>query len=222
MKLARETALTLMQYVDGELAGDEKAHVEALLRDDPEARTFVAELEQLGRTVESVILARGQTFDVADDVMKAIDDEAPISEVPEVKPSRPKLVVVPGGKKDEPEEAAPAAETSRLRRVAVVAVATLALAAGVAFFLQKNNAPEQAAHKSPAPRGPVTGEVAIEGPRGPAAPESVAASEPSAGSVHVDQVQAPSHGVSVFELPETNAASSSVVVWIDESVGGQP
>lgn len=221
MKLARETVLTLMQYVDGELAGDEKARAEALLRDDPEARTFVAELEQLGRTVEAVILARGQSFDIADDVMKAVDDEAPISEVPDVKPSRPKLVVVPGGKKDDPEEASPVGETSRLRRVAVVAVATLALAAGVAFFVQKGNAPEQA-QKAPPPRGPVTGEVAIEGPRGATAPESVAASEPTGGSVHVDQVQAPSHGVSVFELPETNAASSSVVVWIDESVGGQP
>lgn len=153
MKLARETVLTLMQYVDGELAGDEKARAEALLRDDPEARTFVAELEQLGRTVEAVILARGQSFDIADDVMKAVDDEAPISEVPDVKPSRPKLVVVPGGKKDDPEEASPVGETSRLRRVAVVAVATLALAAGVAFFVQKGNAPEQA-QKAPPPRGP--------------------------------------------------------------------
>ncbi len=75
------------------------------------------------------------------------------------------------------------------------------------------------ATKTAAPRGPVTGEVSIEGPK-TAAPETVAKAEPS-GAVHVDQVQAPSHGVSVFELPETTAASSSVVVWIDESVGGQ-
>ena len=73
------------------------------------------------------------------------------------------------------------------------------------------------ATKTAAPRGPVTGEVSVEGPK---TPETVAKAEPS-GVVHVDQVQAPSHGVSVFELPETTAASSSVVVWIDESVGGQ-
>lgn len=231
MKLAKETVLTLMQYVDGELAGDDKERAAKLVKEDPEAARFVAELEALSKQVESIVLARGAEvapdFDVADDVMAAIERDA---QEAETKPERVRLVAIAGGAK-KTEEAKPAAkpaepagrttEESRFRRIGIVAVATLALAAGVAFMMKQQGPADgksgPQATKTAAPRGPVTGEVSVEGPK---TPETVAKAEPS-GAVHVDQVQAPSHGVSVFELPETTAASSSVVVWIDESVGGQ-
>ena len=137
MKLAKETVLTLMQYVDGELAGDDKERAAKLVKEDPDAARFVAELEALSKQVESIVLARGAEvapdFDVADDVMAAIERDA---QEAETKPERVRLVAIAGGAK-KTEEAKPAAkpaepagrttEESRFRRIGIVAVATLAL-----------------------------------------------------------------------------------------------
>jgi anti-sigma factor RsiW len=198
--LAKETMLTLMQYADGELAGEEREKAEKILREDPEAAKFVAELEALSKTVDHLVMSRvSADFDVSDAVMDKLEEAEPPKKVAPVR----------------------SIESARWKRIGVVAAATLALAAGVAFFMKQSQPEKTAAKPVPTlPPGPVTNDVAIEGPK---QDEPKPEEEKTAG-VNVNLVDSPQHAVSVIMLPEgesANASASSVVVWIDESAGGQ-
>jgi hypothetical protein len=107
---------------------------------------------------------------------------------------------------------------------AVAAGAALALAAGVAVVARSGDRAE-------APRAPVAsvvaphGEVASE-PAGPTVAQQNVS--PQQG-VEVDEIDSPSRGISVFEIPLGSAAAaagapgqvapSSVVIWIDDEPG---
>jgi hypothetical protein len=95
------------------------------------------------------------------------------------------------------------ARSRRARGVVAIAVAAVALAAGFAVLMR--------------PAGPGVPEIASgPSPVGSLLPSPLAAMT----SVEVNEVDVPSRGVSVFEIPVAGAMSktaSSVVVWIDDS-----
>ncbi len=109
-----------------------------------------------------------------------------------------------------------ARRSSRLQIAVSAAAAGLALAAAVALYVRAGG-DRTADHAPVASVGipPVDFQV-------PSA--SVAQAEP-AGGVEVNEIDAPSRGVSVFEIPVGAAAAvagpSSVVVWVDEDPGSK-
>jgi anti-sigma factor RsiW len=113
---------------------------------------------------------------------------------------------------------AAAAARVPLRRVRprpwiAAAGAALALAACLAIYVKSRSG---------------SGEVAMHRAGESAGVDSVAADLRVAGGVEVDEIDAPTRGVSVFEIPVGGAAAaaglshpSSVVVWIDDEPGSR-
>jgi hypothetical protein len=232
--LSRDAMLELMAYADGELEGADLARVEALVASSDEARRIV---QSMGGVAEWVRVAdaesprREATHRMADGIAVAVMAQIAMSAaaIPG-SPASPSISL----------DAARARRASRRYpapgRLAAAGAGLLALAAGTVLFLRTSGPGVDARHaahtkatksvvaQAEGPSiGPLPGSVAAN-----AGVESVAQNgADDVSGVDVEQVESPSHQVSVFYLPAVAAAAagsnaSSVVVWIgdDKAPGG--
>lgn len=198
MNLSQDALMKLMAYVDGELAGDEKHEVEALLAQNVDAARFVTDLSLLGAGVELALEPRTASFDVADAVMASVATTTQDTKTA-TKASVP------------PVASLAKAREKRASRAPVVAgvAAVLALAASLFLVARPKEAPLAL---SPGPAVPA---ARTETPASSAGALAVMEAPASSGDVEVDAVDSPT--VSVFYLPSANELSTSVVVWVDET-----
>jgi len=236
MSLSHETLLELMSLADGELDGPDKERVERLLESDDEARQVVASLRGdevgawLAETMDRRAGASGADG-VADAVMASIagpaavaaggpngaSSAANVGSVARGANAWPALTV--SGGKVASLAAARARRSPRLQLVASAGAAALALAAGVALYVRAGtrhldeHAPVASVF-APAVDVEAASAVAQRGVPG------------AGGGVEVNEIDAPSRGVSVFEIPVGAAAAvakpsgaSSIVVWVDDDPG---
>lgn len=215
MSLSSENMMKLMAYVDGELAGTERAEVEKLLSADEDALRFVEQIAGLGTIVSEGHAARAgasiAAFDVADAVIASVKDAA---RDPKVEEGTSKRVSVA------PVVALDVARAQRQQRMKIGAgvVAVLAFAAAVFVYARPSEAPMASGPATPAA-------TATQAPSANPSPDpntaqqtaSNAAPSGNGAGVEVSAVESPGHSVSVFYLPTANELSTSVVVWIDET-----
>jgi negative regulator of sigma E activity len=187
----------LMAYADGELEGDERSQIEALVQSNPEAARVLEELSVLGECIRIV----AETHPVA--LPEGIAD-AVIARIHA--------------------DAAPAAGASgrvielaaRRRRTYALVAGLVAAAAAVVFVARVSNdepvaqsphaVPTAAAPAAPLPIRP--------------APSAALALAPSA-SAESETPGAPS--VSVILVPREGETASSIVIWLgEESPSGGP
>ncbi len=76
----------LSAYLDGELSAEESARVATLLRDDPEARQFLAELRELSALVET-LPRRTAPESILEDVQRHLERDELIGETPPEAPA---------------------------------------------------------------------------------------------------------------------------------------
>ena len=227
MSLSHDTVLELMSLADGELEGDDKARVERLVASSDEARRVLEAMQraEVGAWLsesEHARAGKGGADGIADAVMAAVEGSAQgrsvaprASKATSSATSSASLqsggVVSIAGVRTR--------KSSRVQFAVSAAVAGLALAAAVALYVRAGG-DRTTDHAPVASVGipPVDFQV-------PSA--SVAQVEP-AGGVEVNEIDAPSRGVSVFEIPVGAAAAvanptgaSSVVVWVDEDPGSK-
>lgn len=211
MSLSHDTVLELMSLADGELEGDDKERVEQLVSSSEEARRVVEAMRRgdVGAWLATSMddrAGKAGADGIADAVMAAVGQAAN-------GPSKASVSSEAGGVVS---MAGRARRSSRLQIAVSAAAAGLALAAAVALYVRAGG-DQTADHAPVASVGipPVDFQV-------PSA--SVAQAEP-AGGVEVNGIDAPSRGVSVFEIPVGAAAAvagpSSVVVWVDEDPGSK-
>lgn len=211
MSLSHDTVLELMSLADGELEGDDKERVEQLVSSSEEARRVVEAMRRgdVGAWLATSMderAGKAGADGIADAVMAAVRQAAN-------GPSKASVSSEAGGVVS---MAGRARRSSRLQIAVSAAAAGLALAAAVALYVRAGG-DRTADHAPVASVGipPVDFQV-------PSA--SVAQAEP-AGGVEVNEIDAPSRGVSVFEIPVGAAAAvagpSSVVVWVDEDPGSK-
>ncbi len=217
MSLSHETVLELMSLADGELDGADKERVEKLVASSDEARRIMEAMRrgEVGAwlTVSMDERAGSAGADgIADAVMAAVG-QASSAPAPAPKAS---LSTEAGGVVS---IAGRARRSSRLQIALSGAVAGLALAAAIALYVRAGG-DGTTDHAPVASVGipPVDFQV-------PSA--SVAQAVPP-GGVEVNEIDAPSRGVSVFEIPVGAAAAvasppgaSSVVVWVDDDPGSK-
>ncbi len=183
--LTHEELQLLMRFADGEASTDDEARAVRMLAQHPDAHDVVLETMTLGDWVRETAEAPALGFDISGAVMARLD----VGEQPKLVADRPTL---PSQATAEARKVIAFPKPAPLRWGAAV-VAALAVAAGIAFVIERPSAPT----------GPV------------AHLEPVAAPADTVG-VAVDHVESP-NGVSVFYLPAAlNANASSVVVWIDD------
>jgi hypothetical protein len=213
MSLSRETMLELMALADGELQGGARERAERLVADNEEARRVVEAMRapQLGAWLGEAVSGRSAAADgVADAVMATIASQGAANVGPDRSAGTPAnegggvvRLTAPSG-----------------RRAAWVPVVTLvALAAGVLLVLRSIRRDEV----EPAPVASVTLPSPSLGTATPVASVSAPLSAVPIRGVEVEEIDSPSRGVSVFEIPLGNAAAaaghaapSSVVIWIDD------
>jgi hypothetical protein len=218
LSLPRETLLELMAFADGELDASARVRAEKLLSENAEARRVVEGLRLHSRTVGAwlgaAVEARAVAADgVADSVMATIEVARD--------PGGVIRLAAMGGRR-----------SSRLRGARTTAIAALAVAAAVAIYARSQHGaiPTGAAPVARvlAPSPP----SALPGSQTAASPSALAQeTEPPPAGVEVDQIDSPSRGVSVFEIPLGSAAAaagateqarpSSVVIWIDDEPAGK-
>jgi hypothetical protein len=199
-----------MSLADGELEGEAKLRAEKLVSESDEARRA---LEGFRAPAPHVALWLSESLDrrataagvdgIADSVMRAIATEAPA----------PAAVV-----RIEDARARASAARPRAPRAGMLLGAVLgatAIAAGVALFIKSN-------------AKPASDQMPVASVGMPSVDMQKPPTEPSGSTgVEVDEVDSPSRGISVFEIPLTPVAGamanvgaarsgSSVVVWIDE------
>jgi hypothetical protein len=216
MSLSQETMLELMQYADGELEGDARARIEALLQTSDQARGIVEAMGALGEVVRDGVDARANAsaggYGIADAVMAAVAGDA-------ARAQDAHGGVVPIGN----------ARSARRARTGVTSavVAALALAAGVFLFVT-TKAPAPTAKEEPVSSMPASAPLAPAAiaPSAGAAPEEVAKAD--APGVDLEEVRSIRNKVNVFFMPAAASAgavapgaAASVVVWIDDRHGGQ-
>jgi anti-sigma factor RsiW len=195
MSLSRQTMLELMAYADGELPSADHARIEQLLASNDEARRVVGAIGELSEWVDeayeepSAVLSN----DIATVVM------ARVKSLPQT------------------ERVAPVVDLASVRRTRILAVAVAAVALAAGVMLYNRGEPRTAMGPDRATPPPIATLPAT--PPAPSAPPIEVA---AAGGVDVEHVESPSHEVSVFYLPAVAAANaSSVVVWIgDDDKGG--
>ncbi len=190
--LSSERMMKLMAYADGELEGAERAEVEEILATDIDAVRFVNEMAGLGELVQ---MGR-KDAPVSKAVISFDIADAVMAKVEEERKTDKKVVSISDARE---RRAAP--KPNRNLKVGAAVAAALALAASV--FLMTRQPKEQ-----PIATSPTTPSVPVVQPQ-----EQM----PAHAEVEVDAVESP--GVSVFYLPGKNA-STSVVVWIEESANG--
>jgi anti-sigma factor RsiW len=209
MSLPQETVLQLMAFADGELEGDDRASIEALVEQSDEARQVVEAIRSpaLGSWLNEEMNARTAAADgIADAVIAALANAEPASGGSGGEVVR---LAERGGRRG-----------PRVQVVGGVLVAALAIAAGVALYVSSVG-PGTDATKTPVASVGVPS-VDVE------PPSNGVAQRPSQG-VEVDEVDSPARGFSVFEIPvggspagAANAAGpSSVVIMIDDPPGAK-
>jgi len=222
MSLPEETMMDLMAYADDELEGDDLARVEALVQSNDEARRVVEAMSGLGDRVREGIDSRWletHAAPIAVAVMTKLEAE------PTVVKRRP----LGDGSGN--------VRSLQRRHVVGVTVGVLAMAAAAMLVLRSN---QEVEHPVAQGGGRATTPAEIAPPFGSEKSGTTAvaqASPPNQGTqpvqngqsgtsgVDVEQVESPSHQVSVFYLPAVSAAAnnanaSSVVVWIGDDNGG--
>jgi hypothetical protein len=205
MSLSQETLLELMAFADGEIEGAERARLEQLVAESDEARRVVEAMRSpaIPTWLAHEMNERAQGADgIADAVMAKLAASEPQGVV--------RLADVRGRR------------ASRVQIAAATLTAALALAAGISLYLRSDR-------DSNAVRAPVAsvGTPSVD-VQLPPTPPAVLAQRPSQG-VEVDEVDSPSHGISVFEIPvapgptaAANAAGpSSVVIMIEDDQGAK-
>jgi len=205
MSLPQETMLQLMAFADGELDGEEQARIEALVAQSSEARQVVEAMRSpaVGSWLDDEMNRRAASADgIADAVMAAIDKAEPAGGGQVVRLAERGR----GGR-------------ARVQLVGGALVAALALAAGVAVYVSSVG-PGKDATKAPVASVGIPSVDVV-------APPAAVAQRPSQG-VEVNEVDSPSRGFSVFEIPvggatgAANAAGpSSVVIMIDDDPGAK-
>jgi hypothetical protein len=206
MSLPQETMLQLMAFADGELEGEEQARIEALVAQSSEARLVVEAIRSpaVGAWLDDEMNRRAVAADgIADAVMAAIDKAEPAGGGQVVRLAERGR----GGR-------------ARVQAVGGALVAALALAAGVAVYVSSVG-PGKDATKTPMASVGIPSVDVV-------APPVAVAQRPSQG-VEVNEVDSPSRGFSVFEIPvgggaagAANAAGpSSVVIMIDDDPGAK-
>jgi hypothetical protein len=221
MSLSHETVLEIMSLADGELEGADKDRVERLVATSDEARRVLQSLRaaEVGAWLaESSDQRAGRSGadGIADGVMSALEKSSKGAE-PRVSRTRSSgslqdagVVSLASGR---------ARKSSRMQVALSAGAAALALAAAVALYVRAggdgttDHAPV-ASVRIP----PVDFQV----------PSATVAQTQPAGGVEVNEIDAPSRGVSVFEIPVGAAAAvasptgaSSVVVWVDDDPGSK-
>jgi hypothetical protein len=213
MSLSHETVLELMSLADGELEGDDKDRVEKLVASSEEARQVLESMRraEVGAWLSATLddrAARGGADGIADAVMSAVEGGRD-SGLQKASPSNGAMrdggvVSIAGGR---------ARRSSRAQMAAGAAV--VALAAAVALYVRAGG--DRTADHAPV--------ASVDVPPVDSVPTDMA---PSSGGVEVNEIDAPSRGVSVFEIPVGAAAAvaspqraSSVVVWVDDDPGSK-
>jgi hypothetical protein len=204
MSLSPETLLDIQSLADGELDGEARQRVEKLVAESAEARSVLEGLRTphvglwLTEAVDRRATAAG-VDQVAENVMARLSGDRDRA--------------APSGVVARIDGRARGGQTRSMgpRAAVVTAVTALALAAGVAFVLRTSGRQDTG-------RMPVAS-VGLPSPdmQGPPAVGA------SGSGVEVDEVDSPSRGVSVFEIPLRGASAmagstsaSSVVIWIDD------
>jgi len=221
MSVSHETLLELMSLADGELEGPDKERLERFVASDDEARRLLATLrgDEVGAWLAEAMdrHAAGAGADgVADAVMAAVAAASPASVAAASNGAANATAAARAGGAS---LAQARARRSRLQVVASAGAAVLALAAGVALTMRAGSA-----HLDE--HAPVASVVAP--PVDVEAPSSAMAQQGAGGGVEVNEIDAPSRGVSVFEIPVGAAAAvakpsgaSSVVIWVDDDPGSK-
>jgi hypothetical protein len=204
MSLSPETLVDLMALADGELEGADLERVERLVGESEEARVALGAMRSpvVGDWLRGELGPRLAAADaIADTVMGRLEGAS--APAPLVSLARS------GVRRGR----------SRTPMVAGAAVAALALAAGVTLYVSSQGG-------TMGPRAPVAS-VAV--PPVDVAPAPSALAERPSQGVEVDEVDSPSRGVSVFEIPVTAspgaaakaAGPSSVVIMIEDDPGSK-
>jgi hypothetical protein len=214
MSLSHQTVLELMSLADGELEGADKERVERLVASSDEARRIVDAMRrgEVGAWLTASLderAAKAGADGIADAVMAAVGRGGAADETVRQASAEGGGVVSMAGR---------ARRASRQQVAMSAAAVGLALAAAVALYV-RGGGDHTAEHAPVASVGvpPVDFQ----------APSATVAQEP-AGGVEVNEIDAPSRGVSVFEIPVGAAAAaanppgpSSVVVWVDDDPGSK-
>lgn len=200
MSLSHQTVLELMALADDELDGADKERVERLVAESDEARRMVETMRgaEVGAWLGKAMMDRAAGADgIAGAVMAKIGAGGVVS----LADRR-------------------ARKSPRAQVVVTAVTAALALAAGIAVYAHSGGA-------RPDERAPV---ASVGVPPVDFQPPSAMAQQGAPGAVdgvEVNEIDAPSRGVSVFEIPAAAAAAiaspsraSSVVVWVDEDPPG--
>lgn len=234
MSLTSEQMIALMQFADGELDGEEnekaRAAVMASLETDADARAFLDEMERLSEAVCSADAhtlsqaANGGNLEIADAVMALVEEheqkQAVTTRLDKSKKSPEQI--------SQPVSSLEIAREKR-RRLGVVVVTGLALAAGIALVMRSHPGEEMKSAslgKAPVPSAVATPVVPIpansEAALAAASSSNVLGQEANAANVSGVEVNiSDSPQTSVFYLPGSDGTSASAVVWIDESSGGK-
>lgn len=213
MSLPEQTMMDLMAYADGELEGDDLARIESLVRTNDEARGVIEAMGVLGNhvrdSVDSKWIEQGAA-PIAIAVMAKLEAE------PTVVKRRPSA---------HPDNV----RSLRTKRVMAVGVGVLAMAAAAMVFLRSNEQPETPMASGTTETKPaeiVQGTGSAVAQASPPNQGTQGGAGSGTSGVDVEQVESPSHQVSVFYLPAVSAAgnananASSVVVWIGDDNGG--
>jgi hypothetical protein len=214
MSLSPETVLELMALSDGELAGEAKERAEALVNTDAQARQVFETMRAghigawLKENLESTAVAAGADL-ISDTVVSRLSASSTQRAARGIRRSNG--------------SAEPGRQWGRGARLAFGAAgAGLALAAGVLLYVGKGRLVigdrPQVANVRGAPI-----DSALSGVATPAAVGQGASSE----GVVVDEIDSPSHGISLFEIASAGGSpgdprhAASVVIWIEDEQGAK-
>lgn len=210
MSLPQETMLQLMAFADGELEGEDRARIETLVEQSSEARQVVEAMRSpvlgdwLGEELEARLVAADG---IADAVMACVEKTSPAT-------SAGGGVVRLAGSSGR--------RSARVQVVTGVLVAALALAAGVTLYVSSVGPDSERA------KAPVASVESRSVDVQPPPSQSTAVAQGPSQGVEVDEVDSPSRGFSVYEIPvgsptgAANAAGpSSVVILIDADPGAK-
>jgi hypothetical protein len=212
MSLSHETVLELMSLADGELEGDDKDRVEKLVASSEEARQVLESMRraEVGSWLSSAMderAARCGADGIADAVMSAVEGSR--------NSGLQKASASNGGTRAGGVVSIARGRARKSSRVQMAMGATVvALAAAVALYVRAGG--DRTADHAPV--------ASVDVPP----VDSVATQTEPTGGVEVNEIDAPSRGVSVFEIPIGAAAAvaspqraSSVVVWVDDDPGSK-
>jgi hypothetical protein len=200
MSLSQETVLELMALADGELDGEARARAEKLIEESDEARQVVESMRSpaIGAWLDTAMAGRADEAGadhIVDAVMRKVDAREEDGGVVRLADAR--------------------AKRASRAQVAVAGVcAVLALAAGIVLYVR--SVADSGADHAPVASATIP-QVDIE----PTASMAAQAPTPKQ-AVEVDEIDSPSRGVSVFEIPAggptaaAKASPPSVVIWIDD------